>query len=64
MTEKINDWMGVVEKVNTHYQFANFTLPYTSIQVKCSDLEIYNKLKKTLREFSEEEWGYDRVECE
>lgn len=59
MTEKTNEWIGAIEKVNTHCQFANFTLPHTNIQVKCSDLEIYNKLKKTLREFSEKEWEYD-----
>ena len=56
MTEKTNEWIGVVEKVNIHCQFANFTLPHTNIQVKCSDLETYNKLKKTLREFSGKEW--------
>ena len=58
MTEKINDWIGVIEKVNIHYQIAEFTLPCINIRVKCIDLETYNKLKKTLREFSEEEWGY------
>jgi hypothetical protein len=57
MTEKTNEWIGIIEEVNIHYQFANFTLPNTHIEVKCSDLEIYNKLKKTLREFSEKEWG-------
>lgn len=58
MSEKTNDWRGVVEDINIHYQFANFTLPHINIQVECNDLEIYNKLKKTLREFSEEEGGY------
>ena len=56
MTEKINEWLGIVEEVNTHYQFADFTLPHTNIQVKCNDLETYNKLKKTIREFCEREW--------
>lgn len=54
MTKKTNEWIGVVEKVNTYCQFANFTLPYINIQVECSDLETYNKLKKTLLEFSRE----------
>lgn len=36
----------MVEKVNTHCQFGDFTLPYINIQVKSSNLETYNKLKK------------------
>ena len=59
MTEKTNEWIGMVEEVNIHCQFANFTLPLTNIQVQCNDLKIYNKLKKTLREFCEEECGYN-----
>ena len=57
MTKKTNEWIGVIEEVNTNCQFANFTLPHTNIQVKCNDLRIYNKLKKTLQEFSEKNGG-------